>query len=98
MRLSLLKAAHVAVASAAYQEIRVAHLVRPVYAKVREHGAPVQGARLVSKRDLSHNQRMTLTSAGVAKPGCSLGTYLYGPSGYARDDKVGVCASMQCCR
>ena len=37
MRLSLLKAAHVAVASAAYQEIRVAHLVQPMYAKVREH-------------------------------------------------------------
>jgi hypothetical protein len=31
------------------QEIRVAHLVQPMYAKVREHGAPVQGARLGGK-------------------------------------------------
>jgi hypothetical protein len=28
------------------QEIRVAYLIQPMYAKVREHGAPVQGARL----------------------------------------------------
>jgi hypothetical protein len=26
-----------------------AHLVQPMYAKVREHGAPVQGARLGGK-------------------------------------------------
>jgi hypothetical protein len=26
-----------------------AHLVKPMYAKVREHGAPVQGARLGGK-------------------------------------------------
>jgi hypothetical protein len=26
--------------------------VQPMYAKVREHGAPVQGARLVRKRDI----------------------------------------------
>jgi hypothetical protein len=31
------------------QEIRVAHLIQPMYAKVREHGAPVQGARLGGK-------------------------------------------------
>ena len=49
MRLSLLKAAHVAVASAAYQEIRVAHLVNPCTRKSRTWGT-VQGARLVSKR------------------------------------------------
>jgi hypothetical protein len=31
-----------------------AHLFQPMYAKVREHGAPVQGARLVSKRVICH--------------------------------------------
>jgi hypothetical protein len=37
--------------------------VQPMYAKVREHGAPVQGARLGEHtRDLVHNQRRTLTS------------------------------------
>jgi hypothetical protein len=35
-----------------------AHLLQPMYAKVREHGAPVQGARLGEEaRDLSHYQR-----------------------------------------
>jgi hypothetical protein len=29
-----------------------AHLVQPMYAKVREHGAPVQGARLVRKGEI----------------------------------------------
>src|ERR1700761_7405463 len=29
-----------------------AHLFQPMYAKVREHGAPVQGARLVRKREI----------------------------------------------
>jgi hypothetical protein len=28
------------------------HLLQPMYAKVREHGAPVQGARIVSKREI----------------------------------------------
>jgi hypothetical protein len=38
--------------------------VQPMYAKVREHGAPVQGERLGEEaRNLAHNQRMTLTSA-----------------------------------
>jgi hypothetical protein len=37
------------------QEIRVAHLVQPMYAKVREHGAPVQGARLVKKKIATSN-------------------------------------------
>jgi hypothetical protein len=38
--------------------------VQPMYAKVREHGAPVQGERLGEEaRDLSHYQRMTVTSA-----------------------------------
>ena len=42
-----------------------AHLVQPMYAKVREHGAPVQGARpCEEERDLSPNQRMTITSLG----------------------------------
>jgi hypothetical protein len=62
MRLSLLKAAHAAVGvSATWQEIRVAHLVQPMYAKA-EHGAPVQGARLGEEaRDLLRKQRITLT-------------------------------------
>jgi hypothetical protein len=35
-----------------------AHLVQPMYAKVREHGAPVQGERLGEEaRNLSHYQR-----------------------------------------
>jgi hypothetical protein len=39
-------------------------LVQPTYAKVREHGAPVQGARLRGEaRDLSHYQRTTCAYA-----------------------------------
>ena len=49
MRLSLLKAARRGHVRCSVQEIRVAHLVQPMYAKVREHGAPVQGARLGGK-------------------------------------------------
>jgi hypothetical protein len=45
-----------------------AHLLQPMYAKVREHGAPVQGARLgEGARDLYHHERNTLTAASVAK-------------------------------
>ncbi len=29
-----------------------AHRIQPMYAKVREHGAPVQGAKLVRKREI----------------------------------------------
>jgi hypothetical protein len=56
MRLSLLKAAHVAVGQCRVQEIRVAHLVQPMYAKVREHGAPVQGARLVTNGEIGRTK------------------------------------------
>jgi hypothetical protein len=39
------------------QEIRVAHLVQPMYAKLREHGAPVQGARLGGKPEKRRTKR-----------------------------------------
>jgi len=52
MQLSLLKPHTLPLASAAYQEIRVAHLVQPMYAKLREHGAPVQEPRLVRKGEI----------------------------------------------
>jgi hypothetical protein len=53
MRLSLLKAAHAVMSGAAYRKSGSPHLLQPMYAKVREHGAPVQGARLVRKREIS---------------------------------------------
>ena len=62
LRLSFLKAAHACHVRCSVQEIRAAHLLQPMYAKVREHGAPVQGARLAEEaRDLSH-ERTLLTS------------------------------------
>ena len=72
MRLSLLKAAYVDVGECHVAGIRVAHLLQPMYAKVREHGAPVQGARLGGKaRDLLRNQRHLRLRR---QAGCSLGT------------------------
>ena len=44
-------------------------MLNPMYAKVREHGAPRPGGQgLGVSESLSHNQRMTFTSAWVAKP------------------------------
>jgi hypothetical protein len=52
MRLSLLKAAHAAVGERHVAGNPGRHLLQPMYAKVREHGAPVQGARLVRRREI----------------------------------------------
>ena len=52
-----------------------AHLVQPMYAEVREHGAPVQGARPREEaRDLSPNQRiaLNLNATAVRKENSSL--------------------------
>jgi hypothetical protein len=53
MRLSLLKAAHAAVGECHVAGNPGRPSSQPMYAKVREHGAPVQGARLVRKREIS---------------------------------------------
>jgi hypothetical protein len=67
MRLSLLKAAHAVMSGAAYRKSGSPHLLQPMYAKVREHGAPVQGGRLVSKREICRTRRLARQAA------CSLG-------------------------
>jgi hypothetical protein len=59
MRLSLLKAAHAVMSGAAYRKSGSPHLLQPMYAKVREHGAPRPGGKPgEEERDLSHNQRV----------------------------------------
>src|SRR5271170_7496320 len=74
MRLSLRKAAHVAVG-----ECRVSgNPDRPscsthVRESPRTWGTRPGGKAWWEARDLSHNQRMTLTSAGSRQAGCSLG-------------------------
>jgi hypothetical protein len=40
------------------KEVRVAPLFQPMYAKVREHGAPVQGARLVRKQEICRTTKV----------------------------------------
>jgi hypothetical protein len=51
MRLSLLKAAHAVMSGAAYRKSGSPIVFNPCTRK-REHGAPVQGARLVRKREI----------------------------------------------
>jgi hypothetical protein len=64
MRLSLRKAAHAAVGSATWQEIRVTHLVQPMYAKTRTWGTRPGGKACEEEIELSPKQRMTLASLG----------------------------------
>jgi hypothetical protein len=42
--------------------------VQPMYAKVREHGAPVQEARLLSKREICRTTNVGRLPRLVAKP------------------------------
>ncbi len=82
------------------QEIRVAHLFQPMYAKTRTWGT-VQGARPCEvARDLSHHQRMTLTcrEAGMTR----WGTATYAPIDYQQknSDKssLGLYRALSRCR
>ena len=54
MRLSLLKAAHAVMSGAAYRK-----------SKVREHGAPVQGGRPVSKLEICRTTKCSPAKTGV---------------------------------
>jgi hypothetical protein len=45
-----------------------ARLLQPMYAKLREHGAPVQGAMLVRMREICCPTNVTLTLLGFPFP------------------------------